>query len=171
MRFQLIDRILSYEPGKTLRAAKLLTGGEEYLGDHFPGFPVMPGVLMLEAVVEASAWLWRLSSDYQYTVMPLRDLRGVKYGNFMTPGYTLEITVDMTKTDGKTATFKGKGIGPEGASCITAQVTLHGYNLKDRLPHGAELDERLQKHWRETFAWLNESWKTNTPAKTTGSST
>ena len=52
MRFHLIDRIVSYEPGKGLRGLKRLTAGEEYLADHFPGFPIMPGVLQLQSLVE-----------------------------------------------------------------------------------------------------------------------
>ena len=59
MRFHLIDRIDGHEAGKSLRAKKFLALGEEYLADHFPSFPVMPGVLMLQAVVEAASWLWR----------------------------------------------------------------------------------------------------------------
>ncbi len=53
MRFNLIDRIVETRPGQSLRAVKNLTLGEEYLADHFPTFPVMPGVLMLETLVEA----------------------------------------------------------------------------------------------------------------------
>src|SRR6185312_11374358 len=59
MRFHLIDRILELEPGKRIRMVKNLTLGEEYLADHFPTFPVMPGVLMLQTLVEGSAWLLR----------------------------------------------------------------------------------------------------------------
>ena len=53
MRFNLIDRIVAVEPERSLQAIKLLTLGEEYLADHFPAFPVMPGVLMLQTLVEA----------------------------------------------------------------------------------------------------------------------
>ena len=54
MRFHLVDRVHAWEPGKRLTASKVLTLGEEYLADHFPTFPVMPGVLMLQAVAEAA---------------------------------------------------------------------------------------------------------------------
>ena len=76
MRFHLIDRIDALEPGKSLRAAKFLALGEEYLADHFPRFPVMPGVLMLQAVVEAAAWLWRATTDYQHPVIVLKTNLG-----------------------------------------------------------------------------------------------
>ena len=59
--------------GRTLRAVKNLTLGEEYLADHFPNFPVMPGVLMLQTLVEAGAWLLRLTDDYRHSVIVLRE--------------------------------------------------------------------------------------------------
>ncbi len=59
MRFNLIDRIVAVQPGKSLLAVKNLTSGEEYLADHFPTFPVMPGVLMLQSLVESASWLLR----------------------------------------------------------------------------------------------------------------
>ena len=94
MRFHLIDRILELEPGKRIRMVKNLTLGEEYLADHFPTFPVMPGVLMLQTLVEGSAWLIRATEDFQHSVIVLRDARNVKYGNFMQPGNTMTITVE-----------------------------------------------------------------------------
>ena len=54
MRFVLIDRITEINPGQSLTAVKNLSLAEEYLADHFPGFPVMPGVLMLEALTQAA---------------------------------------------------------------------------------------------------------------------
>ena len=86
MRFNLLDRIVEVQPGQALRAVKNLTLGEEYLADHFPTFPVMPGVLMLETLVEAGAWLLRLSDDFRHSLVVLREARNVKYGSFMEPG-------------------------------------------------------------------------------------
>ena len=105
MRFNLVDRVHAWEPGKRLTASKVLTLGEEYLADHFPTFPVMPGVLMLQAVVEAAAWLWRATTDYRHPVIVLRDVRNVKYGTFMQPGRRMDVGVELSKTDGDTATF------------------------------------------------------------------
>jgi 3-hydroxyacyl-[acyl-carrier-protein] dehydratase len=64
MRFTLLDRITDLEVGKRITASKSLSLAEEYLADHFPSAPVMPGVMMLEALVQASAWLVRVSEDF-----------------------------------------------------------------------------------------------------------
>src|SRR5207248_10110578 len=105
MRFNLIDRIVEVQPGRLLRAVKNLTLGEEYLADHFPTFPVMPGVLMLETLVEAGAWLLRVSSGFQHSVITLREARVVKYGAFMEPGRQMAVTVDLIEQNGALATF------------------------------------------------------------------
>ena len=65
MRFVLIDRIQEIVPGQSLTAVKNLSLAEEYLADHFPGFPVMPGVLMLEAMTQSAAWLVRSTEDFK----------------------------------------------------------------------------------------------------------
>src|SRR6202158_3328865 len=113
MRFNLVDRIVEVEPGKVLRAVKNLTLGEEYLADHFPTFPVMPGVLMLQTLVEAGAWLLRVSEDFRHSVIVLREAKNVKYGTFMDPGRSMAVTVEVVEetsgTEGLLTTFKGKG--------------------------------------------------------------
>jgi 3-hydroxyacyl-[acyl-carrier-protein] dehydratase len=153
MRFHLIDRILEIEPGKRIRMVKNLTLGEEYLADHFPGFPVMPGVLMLQTLVEGSAWLLRATEDFQHSVIVLRHARNVKYGNFMQPGHSMTITVeaaDYSPTN-PTAVFKGKA-EMAGTSTVSAKFTVTRYNLRDRNPALKEADERivgqLRSHYR-----------------------
>ena len=153
MRFHLIDRILEREPGKRIRMVKNLTLGEEYLADHFPTFPVMPGVLMLQTLVEGSAWLLRASEDFQHSVIVLRDARNVKYGNFMQPGHSMTITVEAVDfaPGTETATFKGKA-EMAGSSTVSAKFTVGRYNLRDRDPALAAVDERivaeLRRHYR-----------------------
>src|SRR5262245_65576434 len=99
MRFHLVDRIHDWEPGKRLTASKVLTLGEEYLADHFPTFPVMPGVLMLQAVAEASAWLWRVTNEFRHNVIVLREVENVEYGKCMTPANTRERDREVRRTD------------------------------------------------------------------------
>jgi 3-hydroxyacyl-[acyl-carrier-protein] dehydratase len=153
MRFHLVDRIEEVQSGRSLRAVKNLTLGEEYLADHFPGFPVMPGVLMLQALVEAGAWLLRATDDFCHSIVVLREARGVKYGSFMEPGRRMTITVEVAERDGGTATVKGKGES-EGQTTVSARLVLAGYNLRDRDPALAAVDEELVRTLRRQYALL-----------------
>src|SRR6266849_6441345 len=129
MRFNLVDEIRQLEPGRKIQAVKNLTLGEEYLADHFPGFPVMPGVLMLQTLVEAGSWLLRISEDFRHSVIALREAKNVKYGNFMEPGKSLILTVEVAEMGAVEAVFKGKG-EMEGTSTVSARFTLTRYNLR-----------------------------------------
>jgi len=152
MRFNLLDRITEVRP-TSLRAFKHLTLGEEYLADHFPGFPVMPGVLMLQMLVEGGSWLLRLSEDFRHSMIALREVRNIKYGAFMEPGRRMDLTVELAERGDQTATFKGKG-EVEGQSAVSAKLVLAAYNLRDRDPALAAQDERLVQHLRERCALL-----------------
>jgi len=119
----------------SLQAEKYLTLGEEYLRDHFPTFPVMPGVLMLQCVVEASSWLWRISNDFQQSVSHCGKfvmLSTVLHG----AGPSKEISVELVKQEGGYATFKGKGNVQGGAQTVSAQIVLAAYNVADRKRRG-----------------------------------
>jgi 3-hydroxyacyl-[acyl-carrier-protein] dehydratase len=153
MRFHLVDRIVTVEPSRTLRAVKNLTLAEEYLADHFPTFPVMPGVLMLQTLVEAGAWLLRLTEDFRHSVIVLREAKGVKYGNFMEPGKQLLITVELAERTDDTATLKGKG-EVEGNTAVSARLALATYNLRDRNPALRGIDERIVSTLRSHAALL-----------------
>jgi 3-hydroxyacyl-[acyl-carrier-protein] dehydratase len=154
MRFHLLDRIVSCEPGRSLRGLKRLTGGEEYLADHFPGFPIMPGVLQLQALVEAASWLLRLSDEYRHSVVVLREVKSVSFRSMMQPGKVLDVMVELTGREESRASFKAKGEA-EGTQMVSAQFVLASYNLRDRNPVLAERDERLVRHWRSLHPLLS----------------
>lgn len=154
MRFHLIDRVSGWESGKSLAGSKLLALGEEYLADHFPRFPVMPGVLMLQSVAEAASWLWRVTTGFQHSVIVLREARQVKYGSFMQPGRKMDVAVEWSKSAGDTVTFKGKGTDDAGQQTVSATLTLAGFNLADRGPTGAAVDAKLVNELKARWAWL-----------------
>jgi len=155
MRFHLVDRILEVEPGKKIRMVKNLALGEEYLADHFPSFPVMPGVLMLESLVQAGAWLLRISDDFQHSVIALSEVRNVKYGNFMVPGRSLAVTVEVDKLDpgAPEVILKGKGES-DGSTTVSARFTLRRYNLRDRNSALKSVDQRIIDHLRGLYLVL-----------------
>ncbi|MEI7685897.1 MAG: beta-hydroxyacyl-ACP dehydratase [Planctomycetota bacterium] len=153
MRFQLLDRIIDVEPGKSIRMVKNLTLAEEYLADHFPTFPVMPGVLMLQTLVEAGAWLLRISDDFRHSVIALREARNVKYGTFMQPGKSMVVTAELSEATEDQVVFKGKG-ECDGASTVSAKFTVARYNLRDRNPAFQAIDEKIVSHLRGEYAVL-----------------
>jgi 3-hydroxyacyl-[acyl-carrier-protein] dehydratase len=155
MRFQLIDRIIELEPRVRITAVKTLTMTEEYLADHFPHFPVMPGVLMLEALTEASAWLVRLSEDFAHSIVVLKQANNVKYGQFVEPGQTLTVTAEVLKFDKGEVKLKAYGtVG--GRIIVSARLTLACYNLADANPDHESTDAATRRDLRAQYALLHQ---------------
>jgi 3-hydroxyacyl-[acyl-carrier-protein] dehydratase len=153
MRFLLLDAIQSYEPGVQLTAIKNVAMSEEYLADHFPEFPVLPGVFMLEAATQAAAWLLRLSENFAHSVITLKEVRNIKYAGFVPPGHTLKVTVAVVKREERLATFKVEGqIGDRPT--LSGRLVLETYNLGDRNPDRQITDKKLQTKFRKTLKIL-----------------
>ena len=153
MRFTLLDRVVSIDPGRSITATKSVTLSEEYLADHFPRFPVLPGVLMLEAMTQAAAWTVRLGEDFAHAIVVLRAARNVKYGDFAEPGKTLTVHAEVLSQDETTTKIKASGMIGDKTS-LTARIVLERYNLADRLPHGAALDARVRAEMRRLWSLL-----------------
>lgn len=160
MRFTLIDRVVDLEPGARIVAVKNLSLAEEYLADHFPGFPVMPGVLMLEAMTQAAAWLVRMTEDFAHSTVVLKEARNVKYGNFVEPGQTLTITAEMLGQDDREVKIKAQG-AVDGKQAVSARLVLERYNLADVDPERAIADQVVVQKMRELLALL---YRPATPA-------
>jgi 3-hydroxyacyl-[acyl-carrier-protein] dehydratase len=153
MRFCLLDQIESLQPGVSITALRQLTGDEDYLADHFPLFPVMPGVLMLEAMYQASAWLLRITDDFQFSVVTLKEARNVKYSDFVVPGRTLTVTAEIQKREGRLTTLKAQGT-VNGSVAVGGRLTLESFNLAERYPTRAASDARARAKFRQTFERL-----------------
>ena len=153
MRFSLIDKIVELDPGTSIQAVKNLSLAEEYLQDHFPGFPVMPGVLMLEAMVQTSAWLMRATEDFEHSTILLKEAKAVKFNSFLKPGQTLNVSAKLMKSSDTECTFKASG-EVNGESTVSARLILSRFNMSDKNPDLAKSDERLTAHLRELFAQL-----------------
>jgi 3-hydroxyacyl-[acyl-carrier-protein] dehydratase len=153
VQFCLIDQILELEPGQSITAIKNLTMGEEYLAEHFPSFPVMPGVLMLEAIVQAAGWMIRVGEGFKHNLVVLKEARNVKYGQFVVPGNTLRLTVEKIDEDGNDVSVKAKG-ELDGKTSVSAKVIVAKFNLRDRHPVFRKDDLRLRAHLLGTFRTL-----------------
>lgn len=153
MRFTLIDRIVDLQPGEKITAVKGLTMAEEYLADHFPYFPVMPGVMMLEAMTEASAWLIRATEDFAHSMVVLKQANNVKFGQFVQPGQLLLVTAEIMKTSDGETKLKAQGT-VDGEPAVSGRLILARYNLADTNPNWAPSDRATKKDMRKLFALL-----------------
>lgn len=147
MRYHLIDRILELEPHRRIVAVKNLSAAEEYLADHFPGFPIMPGVLMLEAMTQASAWLIRISEDFAHSMVLLKSARGVRFANFVEPGKQLILEAEVSGGSLPELEFRARG-SIEGQTVVNGRLTLRAFNLAERDPALARIDEKVKANLR-----------------------
>jgi len=155
MRFVLIDRITELQHGHSLVAVKNLSLAEEYLADHFPGFPVMPGVLMLEALTQAGAWLIRDLEDFAHSVIVLKQARTIKYGSFVEPGRQLQLRVELVSHGEHESVLKGVG-SIEGQEMVKGRITLNRYNLRDKDPELHATDASIVLGLRDLYATLRK---------------
>jgi 3-hydroxyacyl-[acyl-carrier-protein] dehydratase len=154
MRFSLIDRIVELTPGKRITAVKALSLAEEYLDDHFPLFPVMPGVLMLESLTQAGAWLVRVSENFEHPVVLLKEARGVRYADFVEPGETLTVTAEVIDQTERETRLKATGT-VDGEVAVAARLTLERFSLAQLQPHRAALDGYTRRKIRELYQLLD----------------
>lgn len=115
---------------------KQVTLAEEYLWDHFPGFPVLPGVLMLEAMTQAAAAL----ADRP---LVLHTVRALRYGNFVAPGDTLRIEVERPSLD--TLDFSARGFSIRAHAGEAPKLAVSGkLTLREHRPVRAAPAKAIQ---------------------------
>jgi 3-hydroxyacyl-[acyl-carrier-protein] dehydratase len=152
VKFNLIDKIESLEPQRIV-ACKHVTLAEEYLADHFPTFPVLPGVMMLEALTQAAGWLLHARREFACSMAVLREARNVRYGHFVAPGNHLRIEVELLKLTEVGGSFKAAGF-VDNAQALSARIELAYFNLAEKQPELAQIDVRLREHIRRRWALI-----------------
>ncbi|MFM7056753.1 MAG: 3-hydroxyacyl-ACP dehydratase FabZ family protein [Planctomycetota bacterium] len=154
MKFCLVDRITSLVRGESIQALKHVSLAEEYLQDHFPGFAVLPGVLMVECMVQTCAWLARVSDDFKYSTILLHQARAVRFNGFVKPGETLIVSANYRGGTSAQPEFQVAGT-VDGRSAVSARLTLSLQNLSDQNPALRENDERLIASLRELLVQVD----------------
>lgn len=157
MKFNLIDSVQSLTDTRIV-ASKQVSLAEEYLADHFPTFPVLPGVMMIEAITQAAGWLLHHRRDFACSMAVLKEARNVKYGRFVAPGDVLRVEVDFAKDTPAGASFKAAGFVGD-VLAISARIELAYFNLGDKQAELAPLDTQLTAHTRSRWDLLKQHAK------------
>lgn len=98
--FLLVDRVLACEPGRFIRALKNVTYGEPFFPGHFPGFPVMPGVLIIEALAQTAAILSHVTRGTKPDAKSLIFFAGIDNARFrrqVLPGDQLVLEAEVVR--------------------------------------------------------------------------
>jgi 3-hydroxyacyl-[acyl-carrier-protein] dehydratase len=151
MRFLLVDAIESHEPGQAISGVKNVTMSEDFFTHHFPGVPVMPGLLLVEAMVQLARWMIIAESGYLTSGL-LASIEQVKFREYVAPGEQVLLHLDVLASDDVGRHFRG-----------TAQVggkdrVIAAFALRD-VPLG-ELDDPDAA--RQAFAIL---WRHGDPRR------
>jgi len=155
MRFILIDKIIAVEAGRSIRTVKALSLAEEYLGDHFPTFPVLPGVLLLQGLVESASWLVRTTENFAHSMILLAQARNVKYKSFLAPGCQIEYAVTAKDIQEDLSSFFGEGASG-GQAIVEARFSLRHFNLADRRHDLAGIDAEIIEALKGRWALLRQ---------------
>ncbi len=108
--FLLVDRIVEFEPGKRIVGIKNVTINEPFFQGHFPGHPIMPGVLIIEAMAQVGGMLLMDTvRDPENKVVYFMSLDNVKFRRPVTPGDQIRFELEMVQFRGRTCRMKGVG--------------------------------------------------------------
>ncbi len=124
--FRFVDELKSLVPGREATAIYQVRGDEAFLGGHFPGQPMMPGVILIEAIAQLGGVV--VQTDPQHPAMADLRLTGVRAAKILgaaVPGNVLEIRAKVEGRLGGLVQIEGEVLGPASV-LATAKVTLSG---------------------------------------------
>ncbi len=146
MRFILTDQILELEPLKRIVASKHVSPDEDYFLDHFPGYPVVPGVLLVEMIAQAAGRC--LIAGIDKSLWPIfLQIRQANFRKSVFPGASLKIEAIIETCNRNTSAARGK-IVLDGEIVADASILL-GFISRNCLQTGYE-DGVLQAYWNKS---------------------
>ncbi len=147
MRFYLIDKIIEWKPGSSARAVKAISLSEDFFDDHFPRYPIMPGVLILEALAQLSGLLLEATVEdrtQRKQKALISMMEKVKFRNIARPGDVLELhaAIESLRDDsGRVRTMAMAGEKRIAETVMTFVLT----ELND--PEMERKRDQLMKFW------------------------
>jgi 3-hydroxymyristoyl/3-hydroxydecanoyl-(acyl carrier protein) dehydratase len=122
LRFLLVDRILELESGKRATGIKNVTLSENFMAYHFPDMPIMPGMLIVEALVQLADWIVREDTGFTQMGLPIAFDR-VKFRRIVHPGDQLRLEAVILTRDEQQAEIRAMAYC-EGNLVTSADFTL-----------------------------------------------
>ncbi len=121
--FHLVDKVIELDPGKRIVGIKNVTMNEPQFQGHFPGAPIMPGVLMIEALAQASGILMMKDMpDVENKLTVFMSIDNCKFRNMAVPGDVLRLEVDVVRAGKMFSKFQGKVVKSDGTLCAEAEL-------------------------------------------------
>jgi len=105
--FLLVDRVTSIEPGIRAKGYKNLTANEQFFEGHFPFKPIMPGVLMVEALAQLGCIAILVKDEFKGSLGVFTGIDGLKFRTMVQPGDRLDLEVELIKLKGPIGKMKG----------------------------------------------------------------
>ncbi len=105
--FLLVDRIVELEPGQRAVGLKNVSSTEAHFQGHFPDYPVMPGVLIVEAMAQVGAVGVMALEEFRGKLALFAGIDGVRFRRQVIPGDTLRMEVELTRLKGRAGRGKG----------------------------------------------------------------
>lgn len=147
MRFILLDKVTELVVAQRITTVKALSLAEEYLADHFATFPVLPGVLMIEALVQSAGILVHVTNDFRQSIIVLQEARNVKYKSFVKPGNILRMELTARSIDEQSSSFLAAGF-VDDRPVVEGRFQLRHFNLADENEKWAQTDEKIRQEMR-----------------------
>jgi 3-hydroxyacyl-[acyl-carrier-protein] dehydratase len=123
MRFLMVDRITELESGKRACAVKNVTLSEDFFTHHFPHYPVMPGALIVESLVQLADWLIRENQNFESAGLP-EAFESIKFYKLVRPGDQLNLKVEVLDTENGQYRLSGQ------AQCDQQVVAVARFTMK-----------------------------------------